>query len=161
MRCPFCGHEKDKVVDSRSSKEGGAIRRRRECLRCGQRFTTYEYIENEALTIIKNDQRREPYDRQKLMHGIIAACKKRPISMKKIDSIVDSIEKRLENLGKMEIRSSEIGKTVMSELYELDEVAYVRFASVYRKFKDVSEFISEVKEIELKGEPSPRDAAES
>lgn len=93
MRCPFCSHGEDKVVDSRSSKEGRAIRRRRECLRCGQRFTTYEYIENVALTIIKNDQRREPYDRQKLMQGLIAACKKRPVSMKKIESIVDKIEK--------------------------------------------------------------------
>ncbi|MCX7725477.1 MAG: transcriptional regulator NrdR [Chitinispirillaceae bacterium] len=150
MRCPYCSHEEDKVVDSRSSKDGRAIRRRRECLRCGQRFTTYEYIENVSLTIIKNDQRREPYDRQKLMQGIIAACKKRPISLKKIESIVDKIEDTIEKCGRLEIPSSEIGQLVMKELYELDEVAYVRFASVYRKFKDVSEFISEVKEIEAK-----------
>jgi transcriptional repressor NrdR len=152
MRCPYCSHGEDKVVDSRSSKEGRAVRRRRECLRCGQRFTTYEYIENVSLTIIKNDQRREPYDRQKLMHGIVAACKKRPVSLKKIESIVDRIENQIEKSGKMEIPSSEIGKLVMMELYELDEVAYVRFASVYRKFKDISEFISEVKEMESKSD---------
>ena len=153
MRCPFCSHGEDKVVDSRSSKEGRAVRRRRECLRCGQRFTTYEYIENISLTIIKNDQRREPYDRQKLMQGIVAACKKRPVSIKKIESIVDKIETSIEKSGKMEVPSSEIGKMMMTELYQLDEVAYVRFASVYRKFKDISEFISEVKDIESKGEP--------
>jgi transcriptional repressor NrdR len=156
MRCPFCGSEKDKVVDSRSSKDGEAIRRRRQCLRCSQRFTTYEYIENVSLTIIKNDQRREPYDRQKLMQGIVAACKKRPVSMKKIESIVDRIEAKLEKLGRTEVPSPAIGRMVMRELYELDEVAYVRFASVYRKFKDVSDFISEVKEIESKGEYSGR-----
>lgn len=150
MRCPYCSHGEDKVVDSRSSKEGRAVRRRRECLRCGQRFTTYEYIENVALTIIKNDQRREPYDRQKLMQGIVAACKKRPVSVKKVESIVDKIENLIEKSGKMEIPSTEIGRYVMTELYELDEVAYVRFASVYRKFKDISEFITEVKDIESK-----------
>ena len=153
MRCPFCSYEEDKVVDSRSSKEGRAVRRRRECLKCGERFTTYEYIENVSLTIIKNDQRREPYDRQKLMQGLIAACKKRPVSMKKIDSIVDKIENQIDKLGKTEVPSADIGKMVMSELYDLDEVAYVRFASVYRKFKDISEFISEVKDIEAKAEP--------
>jgi transcriptional repressor NrdR len=152
MRCPYCGSEKDKVIDSRSSKDGEAVRRRRECLRCSQRFTTYEYIENVSLTIIKQDQRREPYDRQKLMHGIVAACKKRPVSTKKIESIVDRIETRLEKLGRTEVPSSAIGRMVMTELYDLDEVAYVRFASVYRKFKDVSDFISEVKEIESKGD---------
>ena len=150
MRCPFCSHGEDKVVDSRSSKEGQAVRRRRECLRCGQRFTTYEYIENVSLTIIKNDQRREPFDRQKLLQGIFSACKKRPVSVKKIESIVDKIESSVEKTGKMEIPSSEIGKYVMNELYDVDEVAYIRFASVYRKFKDISEFISEVKDIESK-----------
>jgi transcriptional repressor NrdR len=157
MRCPFCGHEEDKVVDSRSSKDGKAIRRRRECLGCSERFTTYEYVENVSLTIIKNDQRREPYDRQKLMQGLVAACKKRPISMKKIESIVDKIEEQLEELGKMEIPSTEIGKMVMIQLYDLDEVAYIRFASVYRKFKDVSEFVLEVQGIELKGDTPARD----
>jgi len=151
MRCPYCSHEEDKVVDSRTSKEGRAVRRRRECLNCTRRFTTYEYVENISLTIIKNDQRREPYERQKLMQGITAACKKRPVSMKKIESIVDKIETNIEKMSKNEVPSSEIGKMVMAELYSLDEVAYVRFASVYRKFKDISEFISEVKDIESKG----------
>ena len=151
MRCPYCSHEEDKVVDSRTSKEGRAVRRRRECLNCTRRFTTYEYVENISLTIIKNDQRREPYERQKLMSGITSACKKRPVSVKKIESIVDKIENQIEKMSKNEVPSSEIGKMVMTELYSLDEVAYVRFASVYRKFKDISEFISEVKEIESKG----------
>jgi transcriptional repressor NrdR len=150
MRCPYCGFEEDKVVDSRSSKEGTAVRRRRECLKCEKRFTTYEYIENVPLTIIKNDQRREPYDRQKLMSGFISACKKRPISMKKIDSIVDKIENEISKLSKTEVPSHEIGALVMRELAGLDDVAYVRFASVYRKFKDPDDFISEVKEIESK-----------
>jgi transcriptional repressor NrdR len=157
MRCPFCAHEEDKVVDSRSSKDGKAIRRRRECLGCNERFTTYEYVENVSLTIIKNDQRREPYDRQKLMQGLVAACKKRPISVKKIESIVDKIEEQLEELGKMEVPSTEIGKMVMVQLYDLDEVAYIRFASVYRKFKDVSEFVMEVQGIE--SNTSVRDSA--
>jgi len=157
MRCPFCGHEEDKVVDSRSSKDGKAIRRRRECLGCNERFTTYEYVESVSLTIIKNDQRREPYDRQKLMQGLVAACKKRPISMKKIESIADKIEEQLEELGKMEIPSTEIGKMVMIQLYDLDEVAYIRFASVYRKFKDVSEFVLEVQGIESKSDTPVRD----
>lgn len=150
MRCPHCGHEEDRVVDSRTSKEGRAVRRRRECLDCSRRFTTYEYIENVSMTIIKNDLRREPYDRQKLMQGLTSACKKRPVSTKKIESIVDKIENRVEAMGKTEVPSSEIGKMVMAELYELDEVAYIRFASVYKKFKDIGEFISEVKGIGAK-----------
>jgi transcriptional repressor NrdR len=145
MKCPFCGYEQDKVVDSRSSKEGRAVRRRRECLKCEKRFTTYEYIENFPLTVVKNDQRREPYDREKLLTGIIAACKKRPVSMKKIESIVDKIEDGIDKLSKSEIEAMEIGRMVMDELYKLDDVAYVRFASVYRKFKDPDDFVSEVK----------------
>jgi transcriptional repressor NrdR len=147
MKCPFCGHEEDKVVDSRTSKEGRAVRRRRECLKCEKRFTTYEYVENVPLTIIKNDQRREPFDRQKLLSGIHSACKKRPISMKKIESIVDGIEEDLSRLSKTEIPSSDVGKLVMAQLAKLDEVAYVRFASVYRKFKDAGEFISEIEDL--------------
>ncbi|KMQ52914.1 transcriptional regulator NrdR [Chitinispirillum alkaliphilum] len=157
MRCPFCSYEEDKVVDSRTSKEGRAVRRRRECLECGKRFTTYEYIESTSLIIVKNDRRREAYDRQKLMNGLVSACKKRPVSLKKVESIVDKIENQLEKVGKTEIPSAEIGKMVMEELYGLDEVAYIRFASVYRKFKDISEFISEVKEIESKFEPLSKD----
>lgn len=150
MKCPFCGYEQDKVVDSRSSKEGRAVRRRRECLKCGDRFTTYEYIENFPLTVVKNDQRREPYDRQKLLMGILSACKKRPISMKKIESIVDRIEDEIDKLSKSEIDSLEIGRLVMNELQKLDDVAYVRFASVYRKFKDPDDFVSEVKGLDSK-----------
>jgi transcriptional repressor NrdR len=150
MKCPYCGHEEDRVVDSRSSKEGRAVRRRRECLKCEKRFTTYEYIENVPMTIIKNDQRREPYDRQKLMQGIVSACKKRPVSMKKIESIVDKIENEISKLSRTEVPSTEIGGMVMKELAGLDDVAYVRFASVYRKFKDRDEFISEVKEMDAK-----------
>jgi len=147
MKCPYCGYDQDKVVDSRSSKEGRAVRRRRECLECGKRFTTYEYIENFPLTVVKSDQRREPYDRQKLMGGLLAACKKRPISMKKIESIVENIEEKVEKMGKTEVESIEIGKMVMSELKSVDDVAYVRFASVYRKFKDRDEFINEIQEL--------------
>jgi len=153
MKCPFCGHEEDKVVDSRTSKEGRAVRRRRECLKCEKRFTTYEYVENVPLTIIKNDQRREPFDRQKLLSGIQSACKKRPISMKKIESIVDGIEEELSRLSKTEIPSSEVGRLVMAELAKLDEVAYVRFASVYRKFKDAGEFISEIQDLTSRSGP--------
>jgi transcriptional repressor NrdR len=152
MKCPYCGHEEDKVVDSRSSKEGQAVRRRRECLKCEKRFTTYEYIETVPLTIIKNDQRREPYDRQKLMNGILSACKKRPISMDKIEAVVDRIENQIQKLSKTEIPSKEIGGLVMTELYQMDDVAYVRFASVYRKFKDKGEFITEVKELAAKSD---------
>lgn len=150
MRCPYCGFEEDKVVDSRSSKEGRAVRRRRECLQCEKRFTTYEYVETFPLTVVKNDQRREPFDRQKLMSGIVSACKKRPVSMKKIESLVDKIEESVESWSKSEVDAQDIGKMVMEELYRLDEVAYVRFASVYRKFKDADEFVSEVKGMDAK-----------
>jgi transcriptional repressor NrdR len=145
MRCPFCGHEKDRVVDSRTSREGRAVRRRRECESCKKRFTTYEYVEDVSLTVIKNDDRREPFDRQKLQRGIELACNKRPISSKKIASIVDEVEERLQNLSKPEITSKEVGREVMKRLKDLDEVAYVRFASVYHKFKDINEFMDELK----------------
>jgi transcriptional repressor NrdR len=145
MRCPFCGHEKDRVVDSRTSREGRAVRRRRECESCRKRFTTYEYVEDVSLTVIKNDGRREPFDRQKLQRGIELACNKRPISSKKIASVVDDIEEALHNLSKPEITSKEVGKEVMKRLKDLDEVAYVRFASVYHKFKDINEFMDELK----------------
>jgi transcriptional repressor NrdR len=145
MRCPFCGHDKDRVVDSRTSRGGRAVRRRRECEACRKRFTTYEYVEAVSLTVIKNDDRREPFDRQKLQRGIELACNKRPISSKKISSIVDEIEEGLQNLSKPEITSKRVGEEVMKRLKELDEVAYVRFASVYHKFKDVNEFMEELK----------------
>ncbi len=147
MKCPFCGHEEDKVVDSRAAQDGRAVRRRRECLNCKERFTTYEYIENVALTVIKSDDRREPFDRQKLIHGIKLACNKRPVSGKKIEAIVDEIEARLQELSKSEVTSKFIGEMVMEKLKEVDEVAYVRFASVYRKFQDKAEFFEELKKL--------------
>jgi transcriptional repressor NrdR len=145
MRCPFCGHNKDRVVDSRTSQDGKAVRRRRECKSCKKRFTTYEYVEDVSLTVIKNDGRREPFDRHKLQRGIELACKKRPISSEQITVMVDEIEEKLQNLSKPEITSKEVGEEVMRRLKDLDEVAYVRFASVYHKFKDVSEFMDELK----------------
>ncbi|EQB63869.1 MAG: hypothetical protein RBG1_1C00001G1448 [candidate division Zixibacteria bacterium RBG-1] len=145
MKCPFCSHEEDKVVDSRTAQDGRAVRRRRECLKCGKRFTTYEFIETVSLTVVKNDARREPFDRQKLLKGMTLACNKRPISEKKLESIVDEIEEELLALSKKEITSQEIGELVMKKLKDVDEVAYVRFASVYRKFKDKNEFFDELK----------------
>jgi transcriptional repressor NrdR len=145
MRCPFCGKDEDKVVDSRTSQNGRSVRRRRECESCRKRFTTYEYVEDVSLTITKSDGRREPFDRQKLQRGIELACNKRPISTKKIESVVDEIEEKLQNLSKTEITSKEVGQEVMRRLKELDEVAYVRFASVYHKFKDINEFMDELK----------------
>jgi transcriptional repressor NrdR len=147
MKCPFCGQEKDKVVDSRPAQDGRSVRRRRECESCGKRFTTYEYIEEVPLIVIKNDGRREPFDRQKLQRGIELACKKRPISAETIASIVEQIEEELQNLSKTEITSKVVGETVMKKLKDLDEVAYVRFASVYHKFKDINEFMKEVKNL--------------
>ena len=145
MKCPFCSHEEDKVVDSRTAQDGRAVRRRRECLKCGKRFTTYEFIETVSLTVVKNDARREPFDRQKLLKGMTLACNKRPISEKKLESIVDEIDEELLALSKKEITSQEIGELVMKKLKDVDEVAYVRFASVYRKFKDKNEFFDELK----------------
>jgi transcriptional repressor NrdR len=144
MKCPFCGNEEDKVIDSRTSQEGRSVRRRRECEKCGKRFTTYEYVENVSLTVVKNDGRREDFDRQKLQRGIELACNKRPISLKKITSLVDETEEELQGLSKKEVTSKEIGELVMKKLKDLDEVAYVRFASVYHKFKDINEFLAEL-----------------
>lgn len=145
MKCPFCGHIEDKVIDSRASKDGDVIRRRRECLKCEKRFTSYERIEEVHPMVIKKDGRREPFDRQKILHGLEKACEKRPIPVELIESVVNLIEKRLLSLGEREILSSRVGDEVMSSLKELDKVAYVRFASVYRDFKDVNEFMDEVK----------------
>ncbi len=147
MKCPFCGHEEDKVVDSRSAQDGRAVRRRRECLKCKERFTTYEYIENVVLTVLKSDNRRESFDRQKIISGIKLACNKRPVSSKKIEAIVDEIEARLHELSKSEVTSKYIGEMVMEKLRETDEIAYVRFASVYRKFQDKEEFMAELKKL--------------
>jgi len=145
MKCPYCGHEEDKVVDSRSVREGRGVRRRRECLKCHERFTTHEYIEKVELTVAKSDGRTEPYDRAKLIEGIRLACKKRPVSSKKVEAIVDELEKRLYNLSQGEVSSHQIGEFVMELLRRTDEVAYVRFASVYRKFQDKTEFLAELK----------------
>lgn len=147
MKCPFCGHEEDKVVDSRTAQDGRAVRRRRECLKCKERFTTYEYIENVVLTVIKSDERREPFDRQKLVNGLKMACNKRPVSAKKIEAMVDEIETALQERSKSEVTSKYIGELVMAKLKEVDEVAYVRFASVYRKFQDKTEFLEELKKL--------------
>jgi transcriptional repressor NrdR len=145
MKCPFCGEIEDKVIDSRISKDGDSIRRRRECEGCKKRFTTHEKIEETLPSIIKKDGRREPFDRDKILKGMRIACRKRPVSTASIDAAVDKIERELQERGQKEIRGSEIGERVMQELHELDEVAYVRFASVYRSFKDISEFMAEVK----------------
>lgn len=145
MKCPFCGNLEDKVIDSRSSKEGNAIRRRRECLKCGKRFTSYERVEDIIPMVIKKDGRREPYERSKILIGLKKACEKRPIPIDTLEGITDKIEKKLISLGVKEISSTWIGEEVMSALKELDKVAYVRFASVYRQFKDVTEFMKEVR----------------
>lgn len=145
MKCPFCSHPEDKVVDSRSSKNGDAIRRRRECLQCGKRYTTYEQIEDIQPSVVKKDGRRENFDRAKILSGLRRACEKRPISAEKLDSIVDDIQRELELRHEKEFASHEIGELVMQKLYALDEVAYVRFASVYRQFKDVKAFGDELK----------------
>ncbi len=147
MKCPYCGSDTDKVVDSRSSKNGESIRRRRECQSCNQRFTTYEYIEDVSLNVIKNDGSREPFDRKKLLRGIAISCAKRPIPTDRLDEIADEIARQIESLGVREVSSHEIGEMVMTRLKDLDEVAYVRFASVYRQFKDKTEFIQELNKI--------------
>ena len=145
MKCPQCAFEEDKVVDSRTTKEGEAIRRRRECLKCGHRFTTYEYIERVPMMVIKKDGRREEYSRAKLLGGLLKACEKRPVSREQIERVIDDIETVLFGKFRNEVKSTEIGNLVVDRLQSLDEVAYVRFASVYRQFKDINQFMSEVK----------------
>ena len=145
MRCPFCKFEDTKVIDSRASNEGAVIRRRRHCEPCGRRFTTYEKVEEIPLLVVKKDQRREPYERTKVLQGIMKACEKRSVSMEQQQAIVDELEKVLDEKEQREIRSSEIGEFVMEKLSLLDQVAYVRFASVYREFKDLNHFMKEVK----------------
>ena len=154
MKCPFCGHKEDKVIDSRSIQDDSSIRRRRECLRCGKRFTTYEYIEKIPLMVIKKDSRREPFDRNKILQGLIKASQKRPISMAQLESLVEEVEKEIQKKYDREIESKVIGELVIQRLARLDDVAYVRFASVYRQFKDVNEFMRELKDILSKRRPS-------
>jgi len=145
MKCPQCGFEEDKVVDSRTTKEGEAIRRRRECLKCSFRFTTYEYIERAPLMVVKKDGRREQYSREKLLTGLLKACEKRPVSREQLEKVIEDIEGVMFSKFKNEVKSTEIGNLVVDRLQSLDEVAYVRFASVYRQFKDINQFMSEVR----------------
>lgn len=147
MRCPFCNSNKDKVLDSREKGDGLVVRRRRECLACKKRFTTYERIEEIPFMVVKKDKRREAFDRRKILAGLVKACEKRPISITKLEEIVDEIEQEItDRIGK-EIKGSEIGEKVIKKLFELDEIAYVRFASVYRQFKDINQFMTELKEL--------------
>lgn len=147
MKCPFCEFEETKVIDTRPTDEGRTIRRRRECINCGKRFTTYEKIENIQLIVVKKDKTRELFDRSKIINGIIKACEKRPVSLKDIESVTENIEKKLQNTLENEITSVHIGELVMEELKNIDDVAYVRFASVYRQFKDINTFMDELKKI--------------
>ncbi len=147
MKCPFCGSEDNKVIDSRSRKEGKSVRRRRECLSCKKRFTTYEYVEKSPLVVIKRDGREEPFDRQKLLLGIATAAHKRPIAREHIEKMVDDIEEAFSDLDNLSISSETIGEEVMKRLKQIDEVTYVRFASVYRDFENKDEFLKEVKEL--------------
>ena len=151
MRCPFCAHGESKVVDSRPTDEGISIRRRRECLACGQRFTTYETIESVPLVVVKKDGSRQSFDRSKVLHGLVKACEKRPVPMAKLEAAVNDIEQQLQNSLNREIKSQHIGELVMEKLKEVDEVAYVRFASVYRQFTDVSSFMDELNKLVLEG----------
>lgn len=145
MRCPYCGHTNDSVIDSRGSRNGSSVRRRRECLKCRRRFTTYEYVERVPLLVVKKDGRREPFERDKLIKGILVACEKRPVGMKRIEKLVDDIERYLERTHDREVASRDVGELVMKHLHEIDEIAYVRFASVYRQFRDVGQFMKELK----------------
>jgi len=147
MKCPFCGFADTKVIDSRLGKEGNNIRRRRECAECERRFTTYERVEETLPLVIKKDGRRESFDRQKIISGMQRACEKRPVSISTIEKTVDRIELALQESGEKEIDASRIGSAVMESLHDIDEVAYVRFASVYRQFKDINEFMAELKDL--------------
>ncbi|MGB2706353.1 MAG: transcriptional regulator NrdR [Candidatus Omnitrophota bacterium] len=145
MKCPYCRSKRDKVVDSRSIRSNQAVRRRRECLKCHKRYTTYEYVEEIPIMVIKSDGRREPFDRQKVLNGLIKACEKRPISLERLEGIVTKVQTQLQNKFVKEVKSKVIGEMLMKALHSLDEVAYVRFASVYRQFRDVSQFTKELK----------------
>jgi transcriptional repressor NrdR len=155
MKCPFCDHDDTRVVDSRLGKEGNNIRRRRECIECERRFTTYERIEETLPLVVKKDGRRETFDRQKIVGGMQRACEKRPVSIATIESVVDKLEQSLQESGEKEIDSSRIGEYVMEALQSIDEVAYVRFASVYRQFRDINEFMSELSDILARGAKQP------
>jgi len=147
MKCPFCGYLEDKVVDSRPTEEGISIRRRRECVKCGARFTTYEKIETVPLMVIKRDGTRQSFERNKVLTGLIKACEKRPVSAAQVESIADEVEQQILNSMKKEVTSEELGELIMEKLKELDQVAYVRFASVYKSFKDVDTFMEELRKM--------------
>lgn len=147
MKCPFCSFEESKVIDSRPTDEGERIRRRRECISCGKRFTTYEIIESVPVMVVKRDKSRQPFDRTKLFNGIMRACEKRPVSVGVVEKLVDEIEAEIQNSLDREVTSVKIGELVMDKLKDVDEVAYVRFASVYRQFKDINTFMSELKKL--------------
>jgi len=154
MKCPTCHHKETKVIDSRLSSEGNSIRRRRECLKCERRFTTYEYVEKVPLMVVKRDGRRQPFDRTKIISGLVKACEKRPISVDKIEEITLEIERVIQKKYEREVAATAIGEIIMAKLASLDEVAYVRFASVYRQFRDVNQFMNELKII-LEREKTP------
>ena len=147
MYCPFCGHPESKVIDSRPADENASIRRRRECLACGKRFTTYETVECLPIVVIKKDGSRQSFDRQKVLRGMIRACEKRPVSLAELERIADEIEQELQNSMEREIRTADIGEKVMERLRSVDQVAYVRFASVYRQFKDIDTFMAELNKL--------------
>ncbi|MCL4079634.1 transcriptional regulator NrdR [Coriobacteriia bacterium Es71-Z0120] len=147
MRCPYCGHEETRVVDSRVSESGDAIRRRRECLQCAKRFTTYERREDVPLMVIKKDSRREPFDRGKLLRGLVVATAKRNVTTAQLEALIDDIETELHNSFRYEVRAKDLGDMVLKRLLELDKVAYIRFASVYKQFQDLDEFTSELKKL--------------
>ena len=147
MKCPYCGYEESKVIDSRPTDEGVRIRRRRECLKCSKRFTTYEIIESLPIIVIKKDKSREVFNRDKLLNGLLRACEKRPVSLEKLENMIDDIETVLQNSLDREVSSEKIGELAMDKLKEVDEVAYVRFASVYRQFKDISNFMTELNKL--------------
>lgn len=147
MRCPFCGYEESKVVDSRATEDENAIRRRRECLKCGKRYTTYEKIDDVPILVIKKDSSRELFDKSKIVNGLIKACQKRPVSRMQIEAIADEVEKSISNKMLTEVKSDAIGELIMDRLKKLDEVAYVRFASVYRQFTDINTFMDEIKKL--------------
>ena len=151
MKCPYCSHIEDKVVDSRPTDEGTTIRRRRECLRCQKRFTTYEKVEILPLIVIKKDNSREPFNRQKILNGVIRACEKRPIPVGRMEKLIEEVENQLSNSLEREVPSKQIGEIVITKLMQLDPVAYVRFASVYREFNDVQTFIEEIHKIKMEG----------
>jgi transcriptional repressor NrdR len=150
MKCPYCDHPGTKVLDSRAANENKSIRRRRECEKCARRFTTFEMVEETPLMVIKKDGSREEFSREKVMRGLIRACEKRPVSVDRLDSLVSEVEKQLRNTAQAEVESRAIGEIVMMELYPVDEVAYVRFASVYRQFKDINMFMKELTQILMK-----------